>query len=375
MATNLVEVPLGRNRLGTRRTLDVHRFGEPGARPKTYIQAGLHANEIPPMLVAHHLVRRLAEADARGLIAGEIVVVPVANPIGFDQVHLGELIGRFALDGSGNFNRDFPDLTQAAADLVRGRLGPDARANVDVVRKALVQALAALTPRTPVDALRHALLGLAVDADIVLDLHCDGESVMHLYTGAELWPDAADLAAEVGARAVLLADVSGGDPFDEACSSVWWKLRTHLGEHHPIPAACLAATMEYRGRTDVEPALGPDDADRMFRFLQRRGVIAGDPGPLPAVECDATPLAGVERLVAHAPGIVVYHRQPGDRVVPGDLVAELVEPGHAVVPMRAGPAGLFYARMPVRLAAPGDVIGSIAGPNPLTGREGHLLED
>jgi len=67
---------------GTERHLKVHRYGTPGARPKAYIHASLHADEIPGMMAAHHLIRRLDEADKRGEIKGEIIVVPVANPIG-----------------------------------------------------------------------------------------------------------------------------------------------------------------------------------------------------------------------------------------------------------------------------------------------------
>ena len=36
---------------GTRREIEVLRFGTPGARPKAYLQAGLHADELPGMLV------------------------------------------------------------------------------------------------------------------------------------------------------------------------------------------------------------------------------------------------------------------------------------------------------------------------------------
>ena len=69
---------------------------------------------------------------------------------------------------------------------------------------------------------------LAHDADLVLDLHADNQAVMHLYTGTPLWPEVRDLAAELGARAVLLAEVSGGNPFDEACSGPWWALAAAL---------------------------------------------------------------------------------------------------------------------------------------------------
>ena len=41
---------------GTERSIDVLRFGVQGARPKAYLQASLHADEIPAMLVLNHLV-------------------------------------------------------------------------------------------------------------------------------------------------------------------------------------------------------------------------------------------------------------------------------------------------------------------------------
>ncbi|MFX8335598.1 hypothetical protein ABTL52_20315, partial [Acinetobacter baumannii] len=79
----------------------------------------------------------------------------------------------------------------------------------------------------------------------------------------------------------LLAEISGGNPFDEAVSGPWWALAKRFPDH-PIPPACFAATVELRGAKLVEDALAASDAAGLHRFLQRRGVIAGDPGPLPA---------------------------------------------------------------------------------------------
>ena len=55
MAKTVVSLPLPTQHLGTTRSITVHRYGSPAARPKAYIQAGLHADEIPGMLCAHHL--------------------------------------------------------------------------------------------------------------------------------------------------------------------------------------------------------------------------------------------------------------------------------------------------------------------------------
>ncbi|MCB1918412.1 MAG: succinylglutamate desuccinylase/aspartoacylase family protein, partial [Candidatus Competibacteraceae bacterium] len=63
---------------GTQHTLRVHRYGAPGARPKAYFQAALHADEIPGLLVAQRLLRELEQAQTEGRILGEVIVVPVA---------------------------------------------------------------------------------------------------------------------------------------------------------------------------------------------------------------------------------------------------------------------------------------------------------
>ena len=202
-------IPLGADRPGTQRTLLVHRYGDPDARPKAYLQAALHADETPALLVAHHLVRLLDEADARGEIAGQIVLVPYANPIGLDQIVNRGHSGRFELAGGGNFNRNWPDLFEPVCKQVSEQLGDDAAANVATIRQAINELLAGLSATSELDRLRLTLARQAADADLVLDLHCDDDALMHLYLLDAHWPEGRTLAAELGCRAVLLADDSG----------------------------------------------------------------------------------------------------------------------------------------------------------------------
>ena len=97
MTGEVTTVAIGGTAPGTVQSLSIHRFGAPGARPKVYVQAALHADEIPGMLTAQHLIRLLqAHADA-GRIMGEVVVVPLANPIGLSQRIMGGMVGRFSL--------------------------------------------------------------------------------------------------------------------------------------------------------------------------------------------------------------------------------------------------------------------------------------
>jgi predicted deacylase len=362
---------------GTARSLDVLRFGVQGARPKVYLQASLHADEIPAMLVLNHLAERLRQATAAGAMRGEVVAVPAANPIGLAQVFQGRSMGRFSLAGAGNFNRNFPDLVETMDGDIGGRLGQNAEENVSVVRAALADALDTIKPLDEVAFLRHALLRLAHDADIALDLHCDSEGAMHLFMGTPLWPDAADLSAQIGSCATLLATVSGGHPFDEAVGGPWWVLAERYPQH-PIPPACLSATVEFRGRSDVSEALAASDADNLFRFLQRRGVVAGDPGPLPAALCDGTPLEGVDMIRSPVAGIVAYEKEPGETVTAGEVLAVVVDPlgedfASARTVLKSRCDGILYGRSEDRLTRPGKLVCRVAGKEPFPDRQGGSL--
>src|SRR5262245_12834359 len=117
---------------GTARQLRVFSFSDPGARPKAYLQAGLHADEPAGMMILRELCKLLAEAEERGQVTGEIVVIPMANPLGVDQALNSAVMGRFELRSGANFNRAWPDLVTGLADGVRKRIGDDSEMNVEL---------------------------------------------------------------------------------------------------------------------------------------------------------------------------------------------------------------------------------------------------
>lgn len=375
--------PLISPAVGTQRTLVSQHFGVAGTGPKVVLQAGLHADELPGMLVLHHLRTALLAAETEGRLRGEVVLVPMANPIGLNQTVLHGQLGRFELASAENFNRHYPPfaewLTQEGHD-VTPHLGADPRANVATVRAAMHAALDRHPPVTELDSLRHTLMRLACDADVALDLHCDFEAAMHLY----LEPPCADtllpLAALLGARAVLVAEGSGGRCYDEALSGVWWQLRQKLAsthgtafvDSHPFPQGCASTTVELRGQADVRHNLARTDADALLAFLTLQGVVAGPAPAVPPLPCQPTPLAGTQVLVAPHSGVLTYLREPGDPIAPGDVVAEVIHPttGHTS-PLASQVAGVLYARHVVRWATTGLEVGKISGNQPF--RTGMLL--
>jgi uncharacterized protein len=365
--------PLISPALGTQRTLTSFHFGTAGAQEKVYIQASLHADELPGMLVAHHLRGLLEAAEARGEVLGEVVLVPLANPIGLNQTTMHLQLGRFEQASMENFNRNYPDFFDLLKDRIEPLLGPDAKANKLAIRLAMREALLANPPSTELACLRQTLMVLAHDADVVLDLHCDFEAAMHLYVEQPVLEQLMPLASFLGAQAVLWAKGSGGSiSFDEALSGPWWRLAERFGDALPIPMACASTTVELRGQTDVSSALAGQDARAIFSFLQHRGVIAGMPPPLPVAPCGATPLAGTESLHAPHPGVVDFGVTPGERVTAGQVLAHVIDPlSNRSTPVKASIDGVVYARHSLRWATADLELCRVAGETPI--RTGNLL--
>lgn len=360
--------------IGTRRELVSFHFGhrEAGeASQKIYLQAALHADETPAMLVAVMLRRRLAELDAAGDIDAQIVLVPVANPIGLAQHLLGQFVGRFDLASGRNFNRGFPALEGRSAQ-PGGGLGPDAQSNVAAVRKRMREALAQNQPRTEFDSLQHALLDLSLDSDVVIDLHCSLEATLHLYTSEVAWPQFESLARYLGAEASLIATDSGGRAFDEAHSLPWWMLEQEAGEAAPLPPGTIATTIECRGQRDVTYETAAHDAEAIVDFLRARGAIRGPVRELPPLVREPTPLAGSEQFYAPASGILIHRAETGASIRAGDALFDIVDPlTDETFTVRSQTDGVFYMRRAIRFVTAGAPLGRVTGTRAI--RTGVLL--
>jgi predicted deacylase len=356
---------------GTGRSIAYHRFGRSGARPKAYLQAAIHANELPGAMALHHLMPMLAAADRRGLVRGEIVIVPTVNPIGLSQLVGNNHLGRYDFLGRDNFNRNWLDLSGPVAERL------DGKPNVAAIRSAIRAALAAMKPMNELQALRVEILKLAADADIVLDLHCDAEAALHLFISRKDWPGPAQaLAADIGAAATLYNEPYPTSlTFSGVNSALWARLAERFPQAQ-IPQACLSATIEYRGQHDVNHALGAADARNLYRFLTRQKIISGRAGPLPRLKAEATPIGGMDVGYAPRTGMVVYHVPKGAKVRRGASVCEVIDPADAGGPKArmqvvAQTDGILFSRkLDGRLAWPGAVLFRIAGAKLLAHRQG-----
>jgi predicted deacylase len=365
---------------GQSTTLYWYTVGPEEAPTKVYMQAALHADEQPGTMAIHHLLPKLRDADAAGKLRARFVIFPSVNPLGLGKRVLRRHIGRYDLETGINYNRRWPDLYPAVAESLVGKLGPDAKANVAAIRKAVGAWLDSQEPLTAAQKLRLHVMKFAYDADIVLDLHCDDESLMHIFTSPDLKPGLQDLADRMGVAATLTAEDSGGGSFDEVLPSLYRKAQ-RANPDHPIPIACESATLEYRGQADTHDALGKLDAQGLFDFFAGRGLVdmpvsgpaVGSPPPVP--------FEATEVLRTDAPGLLAYRVELGDKVKVGDVVVDLIamdgpEAFIARRPIHAGTDGIILSRASAKFVAAGSSIAKIVGDKVLPSRAGgYLLED
>jgi len=331
----------------------VFRFdGTDKAAPSAYLQAALHAGELPGVVAIDALMPMLARAEAEGRIKGPITVVPWANPIGRAQYHFGEHQGRFNLDTRTNFNRSFPLL--AAPD---ARLLPDATFGGADRR------------------LKNRLVQLSLGADIVLDLHCDDEGLVYLYIHISLWPHMADCAAAMGADAVVLWSEDTAGTFEGAS----------IMPYQNVPASVArfdkraATTVEYRGILDVDGAFAASDGAGLYRLLVTRGVVQ-DPSvqKIEKFSGPVVPLENIDMMPSPRAGAVLYDVKPGDRVAKGDRLATIVHaPGEVGgrTEVFAPQSGFILTRRSRRIIRTGEDLLKLAGDKRSDDARSGTLED
>ena len=363
---------------GTNRSITVYRYGDPKARPKIYIQTGLHADEIPGMLVLHHLRNRLEQAAIDGLMIGQIVMVPVANPIGMAQRVQGDLLGRLDFINGRNFNRYYPDLAAAVTDSIGPLLTDDIEKNELLIRDAIKSAISDLPEKTENEALRKTLLSLSADADILIDMHCDTEANLYMYSDDHRPQLMDELCALLGCE-VHIRDNTQSFCFDGTVSLCWEALAKAFPDK-PVPVEVTGCTLEMRGTRDVSDELASTDASNLFQFLINAGIVDGQKETPPKALCEATPLRGVEYITSPATGVIVLKKQCGEKVTPGEVVAVLVDPlensGAARTEICAESSGVIFNRTDQRLIEPGCIIMTISGSEILPGKSGsNLLSD
>ena len=359
--------------------LNYYRIGPESPSRKVYLQAAIHADEQPGILVLHHLLSLLREADAAGLLDAGFVVFPMVNPIGMSNIEFLQHQGRYNRSTGVNFNRQWPDLFAAIDDSVVADLGNDVERNRSRVREALSHWVEKMPTGTAIEQWRQALYREACDADYVFDLHCDDDSLLHIFSVPQLAEEITSLSNWTGAAATMLAEDSGGGSFDEVWPALWLKLARDFPDLD-IPMPVISCTLEYRGQMDTYDHLNRDDAVRLYAYFQMQGLIRGEPEIEAPGGAKPTDLRATDYMKAPASGLILYQTELGQRVAKGDLVAELLQlDGEGAflhrTPVLASTDGLLLSRNINKYVWRNANIGKIVGTEIIKAEGEFLLSD
>jgi len=359
--------------------LNYFRIGPEDAKKKVYLQAALHADEQPGILVLHHLLQLLRDADASGDLKAEFVLFPMVNPLGMGDIEFGQHQGRYSRSTGVNHNRGWPVLYDAVGPELAAKLGADAGENIDLVRSALRDWVESLPQVTALDQWRRCILQQACDADYVFDLHCDDDSLVHIFTLPRLAENMQQLANWIGAAATLMAEDSGGGSFDEVWPALWLRLARECPEK-PLPLPVVSCTLEFRGQFDTFDDLNRRDAQNLYGYFQEQDLITGKLIGHKGEAAAPSDLRATERLRSPQAGLLAYCVELGDQVEKGDRIADLIRldgDGAFVerIPMLAGTSGQVISRRVTKYVWRDANIAKIVGTEILESSGDYLLSD
>ena len=340
---------------GDRISLQTYQFVGANPGKKVYIQSNLHGAELAGNAVIHQLIDFLTDLDPSAL-AGEILLVPVCNPLGVNQRSHHFSAGRYNPYDGRDWNRIYWDYEKEDEDIeafVRSHLKSDPITIVQHYRHRIQTCFQAQRERlqTPAGAPVHEhycaqLQSLALDADYLIDLHSSSDrGLNYLY----YFRDRANSAAFFGLDFAILLDRYDGDAFDEAFMKPWLALEfAFIQQGQPLRFDIEAYTLELGTGMELNPNSVAKGLQGVKHYLGQKGVLVGLKPPY----SDHPPhfftqRNAVKKYYATVGGMIQTRVNPGTWVEVGDRLYQLLSFNKSgqppnVIEIQAQAAGLVY---------------------------------
>ncbi|MFC4701181.1 succinylglutamate desuccinylase/aspartoacylase family protein [Glaciecola siphonariae] len=316
-------VAVAQNASGRSLNVPIYRISDELPGPTVYIQSSIHGAEVQGNVVIYHLIQALKTHQ----IHGDIILVPNCNPVG-TNIKAGEYtLGRFDPVNGTNWNRGyFYDET-----LVNSFVSSvDAQDTTSIIKQKFRQQLKqsiANKLNQPwglglAQQLNLTLQHIAIDADIVLDLHNGPVSTRHAYI-----PEYAYAAAKQFSipHCIFIPNKFAG-ALDEATFCPWWSLQDALkettGRSHDFGVE--AFTLEMGSQEVIDFDEGQKDAESILGYLACKGVLRYEDFRPSDMERVGVKLEDYKTLYTDFGGMVEYCVAPGERVNKGSVMARVL---------------------------------------------------
>lgn len=312
------------NASGRRMHVPVYRFKglEPG--PKIYIQSSIHGAEVQGNVVIYHLIEFLKVNPIRG----EIVLVPNCNPVG-TNIKSGEYtLGRFDPVNGQNWNRGYFYRESLVSDFVDS-LSEDF--SMDEIKplfqKRMKQAIESELNKPwgigLASRLNLQLQSLALEADIVIDLHNGPVATRHIYV-----PEYAKESAKYfNIPHVIYIPNQFNGALDEAMFCHWWTLTDKLAQKFPQRQwtnPVEAFTLEMGSQEVINFESGRYDANGILTYLTYKNCLVEAKLEPENIDRYSVRLEDYKILYTQNGGIVEYNVKPGQHVKKGEVIAKIL---------------------------------------------------
>lgn len=320
---NKSHIVVAQNASGRNMNVPVYRLTGQQPGPTVYIQSSIHGSEVQGNVVIYQLMQYLKQLQ----IAGEIILVPNCNPVG-TNIKAGEYtLGRFDPVNGTNWNRGYyydPDRLDEFYHTVQDT---DCTATIKAKfrqfwRVAITEKLESAWGLGLAQQLNLKLQLLALDADIVLDLHNGPVSTRHIYIPQY----AAKSAGLFNIPHVIFIPNHFAGALDEATFCPWWTLQEKLSTARGtnIDLGVEAMTLEMGSQEVIAFEEGKQDAQSILAYLGQRGVINQCPFEPAVMQRVGVHLSQYKTLFTQWGGMVEYMAKPGQRVAKGQPLARVL---------------------------------------------------
>ena len=300
--------------------------------PHVYLQANMHGAEIQGNQVLFELIKMLSKQNLRA----RITLVPLCNPMAINQKIGQHTYGRFTIINGTNWNRAYHDLLNQ--EEVETFLSEKHRAPWREIKKQFKCFLQEkikhkrAQQKNPMGVYKeefyHTLIlqQLSYDADYVFDLHTGPCSTEYLY-----FPKyALEGAKQLGwPNMVMIPEIFYG-AMDEAAFIPWVKLKNTLEKSHgrKVSMEFESYTLELGSEERLDKHLAIKQAQRLFNFFCKRGLIDGTVQEGHSKNSFLSPLDNLKTLHSPFAGMVEYCKSPGEWINKGDPLLRILQLNH-----------------------------------------------
>ena len=317
-------IVVAQNASGRDLNVPVYTFKSNLPGPKVYIQSSIHGAEVQGNIVLYHLLKHLQKSDLKG----EITLVPNCNPVGSNLKSGEYTLGRFDPVNGQNWNRAYHynnDLIEEFASKINPQsdihqIKTEYRSKL---KASIDQKLNSVWGLGLAERLNLKLQRMALEADLVLDLHNGPVSTRHIYV-----PEYAKNSAKYFniPNIILIPNVFSG-ALDEATFCPWWSLKNKLEEKFPHKRwdfGVEAFTVEMGSQEVIEFDAGVTDSISILTYLSYKNCFVSQQYAPKKMTRLAVYLRDYKIMYSQFGGMVEYVAKPGLTIKKGGVLAKVL---------------------------------------------------